>query len=342
MCYHLTMYIYVDFPSWISPYVVSFLPVRWYAMMYLVAFGIAYALTRYQCRKGELNSMNVDDTISLYCYGVGFLILGARVFSTLLYDGSWYYWTHPWMIFWPFRNGSFVGLPGMSYHGGVIGCVFGVWLFCRKYKYRFFDISDHLLAGIPLGYTFGRLGNFINGELWGRVTTSSIGMVFPDAPSFSTSLEWVRQVADKIGMSYSAGELLNLPRHPSQLYEALFEGIVLWLILWFIIRPISQKLHGKKAPGLLTGCYFIGYGLFRFIIEYFREPDSQIGFVIALGKETEPTALFKSALNISMGQILCFLMILAGIGMIIYSFKGKPVTYPKKGKGNKNADKRKA
>ena len=112
--------------------------------------------------------------------------------------------------------------------------------------------------------------------------------------------------------------------------------------MWFILRPRARRLHGKKGPGLLTGSYFIGYGLARFIIEYFREPDSQIGFVIALGKETEPTALFKSVLNISMGQILCFLMIVAGAAMIIYSFKGKPVTYPKaKGKGNKNANKRK-
>ena len=342
MCYHPDMQSYVDFPSWISPLVVPFLPVRWYAMMYLVAFSIAYVLMRYQCRKGALNGMNTDDTLSLFCYGVGFLILGARVFSTLLYDGTWYYWTHPWMIFWPFQNGRFVGLPGMSYHGGVIGGVFGVWLFCRKYGYRFFDVADHFVAAIPLGYTFGRLGNFINGELWGRVTTSSVGMVFPDAPSFSTSLDWVREVADKIGMSYTSGSVLNLPRHPSQLYEALFEGIVLWLILWFIIKPIAERRHGKKGPGLLTGSYFIGYGFFRFIIEYFREPDSQIGFVIALGKETEPMALFKSALNISMGQILCFLMIAAGIGMVIYSFKGRPVTYPKKGKGKKNADKRKA
>ena len=342
MCYHLNMQIYVDFPKWISPFVFSFLPIRWYAVMYLVAFSVTYVLMRYQCRKGELNGMNSDDTISLFCYGVGFLIIGARVFSTLFYDGSWYYWTHPWRIFWPFQNGQFIGLPGMSYHGGVIGCVFGVWLFCRKYRYRFFDISDHLLLGIPLGYTFGRLGNFINGELWGRVTTSSIGMVFPDAPSFSTSLDWVRGVADKIGMSYSSESLLNLPRHPSQLYEALFEGIILWLILWFIFRPISKKRQDTKAPGLITGSYFIGYGLFRFIIEYFREPDSQIGFVIALGKETEPTALFKSALNISMGQILCFLMIVAGICMIVYSFKGEPVTYSKKGKGKKNAGKRKA
>ena len=334
------MQLYVDFPSWISPFVVPFLPVRWYALMYLVAFSITFVLVRRQCRQGELNGMSFDDTITLFCYSVGFLILGARVFSTLFYDGTWYYWTHPWMIFWPFRNGRFIGLPGMSYHGGLIGAIFGTWLYGRKYGYRFFDLADHLTVAIPLGYTFGRLGNFINGELWGRVTTSPAGMVFPDAPSFSTSLDWVREVADKIGMNYVQGEYLNLPRHPSQLYEALFEGIVLWLVLWFLIRPLARKLQGKKGPGLMTGCYFIGYGLSRFIIEYFREPDSQIGFVIAWGKETEPLALFRSVLNISMGQILCLAMILGGIGVIIYSMKAKPVVYNKK-KGKKNADKRK-
>ena len=336
------MQMYVDFPSWISPFVVPFLSVRWYAVMYIVAFSIAYALFRYECRHGELNRMSSDDSISLFCYAIGFLILGARVFSTLFYEGSWYYWTHPWMIFWPFRNGRFIGLPGMSYHGGVIGAVIGVLLFCRRYGYRFFDIADHLVLGIPLGYTFGRLGNFINGELWGRVTTSRLGMVFPEAPQFSTSLSWVRQVAEKVGMDYRNMAMLNLPRHPSQLYEALFEGVLLWAFLWFVIWPYAKKISSKKGPGTLTGFYFIGYGTVRFFIEYLREPDSQLGFIIALGKETEPTALFKSFFNISLGQILCLVMIIAGIGMIIYAGKTEPVTYRKKTKGKTNADRRKS
>ena len=323
------MQLYVDFPSWISPYVLPFLPVRWYALMYLVAFTIAYLLFRYQCTHGELNGMSSDDSLTLFCYGVGFLLLGARVFSTLFYDGTWYYWTHPWMIFWPFQNGKFVGLPGMSYHGGVVGGIIGVWLFARKYHYRFFDLADHMVAAIPLGYTFGRLGNFINGELWGRVTTKPFGMVFPDAPRFSTSLEWVQQTAQKIGMDISGLSSVNLPRHPSQLYEALFEGVVLWLVLWFLVRPIAKSRQEKNGPGILTGSYFIGYGLARFIIEYFREPDSQLGFIIKLGKESEPTALFKSFLNISLGQIFCFMMILGGIGIIIYALKTQPVTYRK-------------
>ena len=332
------MQVYIDFPNWISPLVVPFLPVRWYAVMYIVAFSVAYALFRYQCRRGALNRMSADDSLTLFCYTIGFLILGARVFSTLFYDGSWYYWTHPWMIFWPFRNGQFIGLPGMSYHGGVVGGIFGCWLFARKKGYRFFDLADHLTAAIPLGYTFGRLGNFINGELWGRVTTKSFGMVFPDAPSFSTDIAWVREVADAIGMPYTPGSLVNLPRHPSQLYEALFEGVVLWLVIWFLIRPLADRLSKKNGPGIITGSYFAGYGLVRFVIEYFREPDSQIGFIIALGKETEPTALFKSILNISLGQIFCLVMILGGAAVIIYALKTQPVVYAKasrKGKGKR-------
>ena len=336
------MQVYIDFPSWISPLVVPFLPIRWYAVMYLVAFSITYVLFRYQCRHGEINGMSSDDSLTFFCFSIGFLILGARIFSTLFYEGSWYYWTHPWMIFWPYRNGQFVGLPGMSYHGGVVGCVFGAWLFCRKYKYSFFDLADHAIAGIPLGYTFGRLGNFINGELWGRVTSSSIGMVFPDAPSFSTNLDWVKEIAAKAGMAISENSYVNLPRHPSQLYEALFEGVLLWAFLWFVMRPIAKKTATRHGPGLISGAYFIGYGLSRFIIEYFREPDSQLGFIIALGKETEPLALFRSVLNISMGQILCLLMIAAGTVMIIHAKKSAPVVYGKKQKGNKNDNKRKS
>lgn len=319
---------YVDFPKWISPFVIPSLPVRWYAVMYLLAFGTCYILFRHQCDKeGALNNMDYDTSLTLFCYTIGFLLIGARLFSTLLYDGSWYYWTHPWMIFWPFRNGRFIGLPGMSYHGGVVGAVFGGWLFARKYKYRLLDLSDTVIAGIPLGYTFGRLGNFINGELWGRVTGTSYGMVFPEAPSFSTTISWVRNIADKIGMQYIEGDIVNLPRHPSQLYEAFFEGIFLFLMLWFIVKPLATKHKDEHGPGMITGAYFVGYGAIRFVLEYFREPDSQLGFIIKLGKEWEPTALFKSVLNISLGQILCLIMVLAGIAIIVYAKKSAPTTY---------------
>ena len=279
--------------------------------------------------------MDSDTSLNLFCYTIGFLLLGARLFSTLIYDGSWYYWTHPWMIFWPFRNGKFIGLPGMSYHGGVVGAIFGGWLFGRKYNYKFLDLADTVIAGIPLGYTFGRIGNFINGELWGRVTGSSYGMIFPEAPSFSTTIAWVREIANKIGLTYEVGDMVNLPRHPSQLYEAFFEGIFLFLIIWFVVKPIATKNKENHGPGMITGAYFTGYGLVRFFLEYFREPDEQLGFIIKLGKETEPTALFKSFLNISMGQILCFLMFVAGIIFMRYARKSQPIVYKKNSKSKR-------
>ena len=165
-------------------------------------------------------------------------------------------------------------------------------------------------AGIPIGYTFGRLGNFINGELFGRVTTSPIGMIFPLAEPFSSYEPWVRDVADKVGIEYQMGQLINLPRHPSQLYEALFEGIILFLILWFIVRP--WKIRKNLPHGTVFSFYLMGYGIFRFFIEYCRQPDASIGYVISLGRGSRNIALFESFLNISEGQVFCLLMVAAG------------------------------
>ncbi len=316
------MNLFVDFPSWISPTVFPFLPVRWYAVMYLVAFAITYLVFNRLVKKEHiLNNIDDDTVMSLFLYLIIGLIVGARLFSTLLYEGNSYYWLHPWMIFWPFRNGKFIGLPGMSYHGGAIGAAVGCALFCKRYKYKFFDISDAILTGTPLGYTFGRLGNFINGELWGRCTGSAKGMIFPDAPYLTTRLDWVRKACDSAGIKYNVGDYVNLPRYPSQLYEAFFEGIVLFLIIWFFERPFLKKQTCRYSTGFITGFYFVFYGFVRFIIEYFREPDEQLGFILAWGKETEPTALFKSVFNISMGQILCVLTIIAGVLVIRKSVK---------------------
>ncbi|MGI6433160.1 MAG: prolipoprotein diacylglyceryl transferase [Sphaerochaetaceae bacterium] len=305
------MPLYVDFPSWISPVLIPGLPLRWYSFMYLVAFAITFLLFRYQQKKTSL-AYSGDDLYSLFLYAIVGLLLGARLGSTLLYEGSSYYWRHPHLIFWPFRNGQFIGLPGMSYHGGLVGVVVGVALFCRSYKKDFFETADALTAAIPLGYTFGRLGNFINGELWGRVSTVKWAMVFPDAPRFSTNYAWVRSIADALGIEYGSAALLNLPRHPSQLYEALFEGVVLWLFLWFFIRK------RKRYSGQTTAWYLIGYAVVRFFIEYVREPDPQLGFAIAWGRQKEPTALFLSLLNISMGQLLCILMLVAGVVLLLF------------------------
>jgi phosphatidylglycerol:prolipoprotein diacylglycerol transferase len=138
-------------------------------------------------------------------------------------------------------------------------------------------------------------------------------MVFPEAPHFSTNYQWVRDVAQKVGMPYEGVASLNLPRHPSQLYEALFEGVVLFLFLWFVIRP-NKKRH---PSGFVFGWYLIGYGAIRFILEYFRAPDANLGYLIKGGPGSDNIALFQSFLNISLGQILCFLMIVGGVLLLV-------------------------
>ena len=300
------MIMYSNFPSWITPEIIPGFPLRWYGLMYIIAFAITFFLFRYQLKRSKL-SMNQDDSISLFLWIILGLLIGARVFAALIYDTSGYYLTHPWMIFWPFRNGSFTGLQGMSYHGGVIGAVAGSYLYCRKRMFNFFRIGDMVTAGIPQGYTFGRLGNFINGELWGRITTTPLGIVFPHAPRFSNQISWVREIADQLGISLENTTMVNLPRHPSQLYEAAFEGIFLWLIIWFLLR------NRKKFHGFILSLYLTGYGIVRFFIEYFREPDRDLGFIITWGRESEPIALFLSPWNFSMGQLLSFLMAAGGL-----------------------------
>jgi phosphatidylglycerol:prolipoprotein diacylglycerol transferase len=248
-----------------------------------------------------------DEILNLYFCGILGLILGARIFYMFVYTGSMQYILKPWLIFWPFQDGQFVGIQGMSYHGGVIGGVLGVMIYTIWKKVDFREIGDMMAVAIPLGYTFGRLGNFINAELYGRVTSSPIGMIFPNARPFSAGLEWVRNIAEEAGIAVpSSNAMINLPRHPSQLYEAFFEGIVLFALLWLL------RKH-KPMKGFLVGMYMIGYGFFRFIIEYFREPDADLGYRIELAPSNIPPALFSSVWNFSTGQILCFLMILGGL-----------------------------
>lgn len=314
---------FIDFPLWISPEIIPGLPFRWYGLMYIVAFAITYLMIRVLARRGEI-PLDADETLNLILFCVFGLILGARLFSVLFYDGTAYYWTHPWMIFWPFRNGQFVGLPGMSYHGGLVGAVIGAYVYSRRYKVSFLMIADAISVSAPLGYTFGRLGNFINGELFGRVSNKSWAVLFPDAPRFSTNYEWVRSMADSLGIPYRMGEFVNLPRHPSQLYEALFEGLLLFCFLWFVIR----KLKGRK-PGIILCWYLIGYGTVRFFIEYFRAPDENLGYILALGRQSDNIALFQSFFNFSMGQLFCLAMVLFGILLAIVIRKSKGVTHVK-------------
>lgn len=306
------MSLFINYPSWISPYVIKGLPIRWYAVMYVFAFATAYILFMGLLKEKDNRDIKKESAEDLFIYCVIGLLIGARLGSCLFYDDALYYLSHPWLVFWPFRNGEFVGLPGMSYHGGVIGAIVAGLIYTKVKKISFLRFADLITSAIPFAYTWGRLGNFINGELYGRVTTSRMGMVFPTAERFSTTHQWVRSVADTVGIVYSPGDYVNLPRWPSQLFEAFFEGIVLGIIIWFVVRKIKKKRN--MADGTILASYLMGYGLIRFILEYFRQPDSDIGYVIG---HSSNIYLFESVLNISKGQVFCLLMVIGGLALLL-------------------------
>ena len=300
--------LYMQYPQWLSPVIIPGLPLRWYGLMYLAAFGLTYILFMYQVRQRKLN-VDQDHVINMFFWAIIGLLIGARIFATTIYEPSGYYLRRPWLIFWPFdENMNFTGLQGMSYHGGLVGAVVGVVAYLRARKIDILDWGDMLVTAIPLGYTFGRLGNFINGELYGRVTAGPWGMLFPHARRIPASEPWAVEIAEKVGIPVTSGDqLLNLPRHPSQLYEAFLEGILLWAVLWFVFRT------RKPFRGFMIGAYMIGYGFVRFVAEYTRQPDAELAFPIQLSAQPNPPELFVSLLNFTTGQILSFLMVVAGV-----------------------------
>jgi phosphatidylglycerol:prolipoprotein diacylglycerol transferase len=256
-------------PEHMNPVIFSIgtFSLQYYGLMYLVAFTIVYFLASYRLKREARFNLDNEKLQELMVSMILGIIIGARLGYVLFYNFS-YYMHNPLEIVLPFDISDgfrFTGIAGMSFHGGLIGVLLGTLYFARRNRMPFLDVTDLIAPCVPLGYTFGRIGNFINGELFGRVTERSIGMYFPMAPGRDL-------------------------RHPSQLYEAFFEGIVLFLILWVLKKKV--KISGAMLP-----LYLIGYGLFRFFIEYTRQPDPQLGFVF---------------LKFSMGQILCSLMILAG------------------------------
>jgi phosphatidylglycerol:prolipoprotein diacylglycerol transferase len=322
------MLLSIQFPSWLKPEIIHGLPVRWYGLMYILAFATAFLLYHRQIKERKF-PMTEDDLSSMFFWGILSLLVGARLFSTLIYETGNTYIKQPWLIFWPFRNGRFTGLQGMSYHGGAFAGLLSVIIYAKVKKISFREIGDMFAASIPLGYTFGRLGNFINAELYGRATSSPLGMIFPNATPLPANESWVEEIAERTGTAIT-GMLVNLPRHPSQLYEAFFEGIVLWAIIWFFRSR-------KPFKGFLVGLYFLGYGFFRFIIEYFREPDSELGYRIEFVKNTLPPAYTHPLFSFSTGQILCFLMILFGaVWLIIVSrLPNREVSYVYNGEEEK-------
>jgi len=302
----------LEFPAWLKPEIIPGLPFRWYGLMYILAFGTAWFLFRVESKRlGK--PWSEDLAANFFLWAIVGVLFGGRLAGTLIYEPTDYYWRHPWFIFWPFdETGRFVGYQGMSFHGGLAGVIGATLVWCRVHKENWLAWADIIAMATPLGYTFGRLGNFINGELWGKITAKPWGMVFPYAERFSARETWVQDFAAKVGITLnSMNDAVNLPRHPSQLYEAIFEGLALWLVLWLIVR--------KRRPyeGFATGVYIVGYGLIRFVIEYFREPDAGLGYIIKFGAPDAPTYTFTTFLNLSMGQILCFFMVVGGLGFLM-------------------------
>lgn len=239
------------------------LSVRWYGLMYLVAFVQFILLGRYRIRTrpGVLTVEQLDD---LLFYGMLGVIVGGRLGQVLFYEPG-YYFANPLEIVAVWKG-------GMSFHGGFLGVVIALGLWAKKQRLAWLTVTDFVAPLVPLGLAAGRIGNFINGELWGRVADPALpwAMVFPQA-----------------------GDLL--PRHPSQLYHVGLEGLALFALLWLYARR-------DRPRGALTGAGLIGYGVFRFVTEFFREPDAGI---------------FGQSYTISMGQWLSLPMILVGIGLLL-------------------------
>ena len=245
------------------------LAVRWYGLMYLAAFfqfwwlGRRRILSHPGLAKAGWTVPELDD---LLFFGVLGVIVGGRLGEVLFYAPD-YYLRHPLEIFAVWRG-------GMSFHGGFLGVLAAMALYVRKTGRNWLDVTDFIAPLVPLGLASGRLGNFINGELWGKVTDMPWGVVFPTGGP--------------------------LPRHPSQLYEAGLEGLVLFIILWW---------YASRRPplGRVSGLFLLGYALARSFVEFFREPDAHIGY-LAFGWLT-------------MGQILCLPMIAAGLALLFWPRK---------------------
>jgi len=247
------------------------LQIHWYGLTYLVGFGLFYWLASRRVRRPWFAEVGwtTRDIEDLLFYGVLGVVVGGRLGYALFYKPG-YYMAHPMEVLEVWHG-------GMSFHGGLLGVLTAMLLFAGSRGRRFFEVTDLIAPCVPTGLAAGRIGNFINGELWGREADPSLpwAMVFPQSGS-------------------------ALPRHPSQLYEVGLEGVVLFVLLWwFASRP--------HPTGRVSAAFLIGYGAFRFIVEYFREPDNFLGLL---------------ALGMSMGQWLCLPMIAAGLALWWWSGRG--------------------
>jgi phosphatidylglycerol---prolipoprotein diacylglyceryl transferase len=251
----------------IDPIAISIGPlaVRWYGLMYLIGFSLVFLLGRSRIKRGASGGVSLAVLDDLIFYGVLGVILGGRLGYILFYKPE-YYASHPLEILSIWQG-------GMAFHGGFLGVLVAMVFIARKYQLAWFTIMDFIAPLVPPALAAGRIGNFINGELWGRTTDVAWGMVFRGAGA--------------------------LPRHPSQLYQFALEGVALFVVLWIY----SSRPRPKAA---VSAVFLIGYGVARFIVEFFREPDDFLGLL---------------ALNLSMGQWLSAPMILIGIAMLAWAYR---------------------
>lgn len=250
----------IPYPQ-ISPDIVAIGPIhiRWYGAMYVLGFVAAYFLMQRQKASRAIGLVGTTAQDLVFFLAIG-LIVGARLGYVIFYQYNDYlfYLQNPIEIIATWHG-------GMSFHGGLVGATLAGWLFSRRRKLPFPVVADSVAVTAPIGLGLGRIGNFINGELWGRSTDVPWAMVFPGAGP--------------------------LPRHPSQLYEAFMEGLVLFIILWVLRKKPFQD-------GMMVAFFIFFYGLFRFFIEFFREPDPQVGYLLGF---------------LTMGQLLCLAMIAAAL-----------------------------
>ncbi len=242
------------------------LKIHWYGLMYLIGIGGAWLLASRRLPRFDPSwgQEKLSDLVFWVAMGV---IVGGRLGYVLFYDLQAYV-ANPLLIFEVWKG-------GMSFHGGFIGVMLATWWFGKRNGKSFFELMDFIAPLVPIGLGAGRIGNFINAELWGKATDVPWAMIFPTDPA-------------------------QLPRHPSQLYQFALEGVALFLVLWAFSR--------KPRPTIaVSGVFALFYGLFRFIVEFVRVPDAQLGY-LAFGWLT-------------MGQVLCVPMILGGIGLLIWAYR---------------------
>src|SRR2546421_2696033 len=290
-CAALPMFVHPQF----DPVAVQLGPlaVRWYGLMYLLAFMQIVILGKFRARQNLLTGWHPRDVDDMLFYGVFGTILGGRLGYVLFYK-PFYYFEHPAEVLAIWQG-------GMSFHGGFLGVLIALWLFAHVRNKRWLEVTDFVAPLVPLGLAAGRLGNFINGELWGRVTSTAApwAVYFPQAAAEDKA--WITafpQEATARGLTATFEQVGMLPRHPSQLYELALEGLVLFALLWFYARR-------RRPLGAVSGLFLIGYGSFRFLIEYAREPDSFLG-VLAMG--------------MTMGQWLSLPMIVVGLLMMLWAY----------------------